>query len=187
MSAQGSKAAYLSAHDCGGSATHMQRAGAFRDAARVQARIEVEGTEFWCHSLGVALRWAFCSYTHRVSSVWLLMGDTQQNGNYLSRDNFRQRGKSVEWSVGKLRGKAGLSHLLSKFLVLSSCNACTIVLTAQHSCHWLPLKVSERILKYIFVLNAFIQTVALCVLRWRVCWTCNTVTCLNLFTDCAAA
>lgn len=46
-------------------------------------------------------------------------------------------------------------HTCSKCLVLSPCNVFNIIFTAQHRCHWLPVKVLERTLKYFCVLNVF--------------------------------
>lgn len=96
------------------------------------------------------------------------MGVTQQNGNYLSCDNRRQRGKSMKGRVGKQRGKAGLWHLLFTFPVLSPTNNLKVS-------HWLTLKVSVRTLKYFLCTKRFYsdQSQSICfALKRKVCWAC---------------
>lgn len=58
------------------------------------------------------------------------MGVRQQDGNELSPDCLRNRGKRVEWSVGKVTGRAGLSHLPSSVHVL----VFSIIFTAEVDC-----------------------------------------------------
>lgn len=106
-------------------------------------------------------------------SVWQLIGDTQQNGNNLSRADLRQRGKSTKWKEEKQ-----VCHTCShKLCFLSAHN---VISTGQHR----PLHKMLLCHTYLSLCFDLTQRVCCVAAPWHVwaCafWLCSCTVCYPL-------